>query len=152
MTLQRLRTVARVGARALVVAGFAGGVWLFSSAAAHASAPAAAPTMKTQPALTPATRPALHLLGDVLAPHPHHPRSAAASVIRRSVPLLASQATPAGHSHRPVASAATGTVSALISTVSDLVRPLPGPADLITSPVAGLLSPVLTGRLAAVPA
>ena len=56
MTLQRLRTVARVGARALVVAGFAGGVWLFSSAAAHASAPAAAPTMKTQPALTPATR------------------------------------------------------------------------------------------------
>src|SRR2546423_283210 len=53
MTLQRLRTVARVGARALVVAGFAGGVWLFSSAAAHASAPAAAPTMKTQPALTP---------------------------------------------------------------------------------------------------
>ena len=157
MTLQRLRTVARVSARALVVAGFAGGVWLLTSTAAHASVPASAPTM-TQPVLAPATGPALRLLGDVLAAKPaalpvqHHTRSATVSVNRRSVPLLASQATPAGHIHRPVASVATSPVSALLSTVSDLVRPLPVPADLITSPVAGLLSPVLTGRWAAVPA
>src|SRR5438034_9622567 len=97
MTLQRLRTVARVSARALVVAGFAGGIWLLSSAAAHASAPAAAPTLKTQQVLAPA----LHLLDQVVTPHQSPTRSAAASVIRRSVPLLASQATPAGHARRP---------------------------------------------------
>src|SRR5438046_2071757 len=37
MTQQRFGTVARVASRALLVAGFAGGAWLLSSAAAHAA-------------------------------------------------------------------------------------------------------------------
>jgi len=181
MTLQRFRSVARVSARTLLVAGFAGGIWLLTSAAAHASAPAGT----TETVLNPATRPALALLDQVLTPasndhsgHSGHSgsaasgaaqrpgvvarsahyraRSAAASVTGHSTPLVASQVTPVGPARGPAASlrngAAAGRLSALLSTVSDLVRPLRGPADLVTAPVAGLLTPVVTGRSEAVPA
>ncbi len=196
MTLQRFRSVARVSARTLLVAGFAGGIWLLTSAAAHASAPAGT----TETVLNPAARPALALLDQVLTPasnghsgHSGHSgsaasgaaqrpgvvagsaasgaaqrpgvvarsahyraRSAAASVTGHSAPLVASQVTPVGPARGPAASlrngAAAGRLSALLSTVSDLVRPLRGPADLVTAPVAGLLTPVVTGRSEAVPA
>ena len=141
MTLQRLRSVARVSARALLVAGFAGGVWLLTSTTAHASAPAATPTKAGQPVLS--------LLDQVLVPAKpghHHTRSAAASATRHSVPLLASQATPAGPTRRPVANTGPAALSALLSTVSQLVPTLPAPADLITVPLARLVGPVLTGR------
>lgn len=72
MTRQRLNTVARVGARTLIVAGFAGGVWLLSAAAAHAAAPAGATTARTDQTVvdltTRVTDPAIRLVDQVLAP------------------------------------------------------------------------------------
>jgi len=163
MTLQRLRTVARVGTRGLLVAGFAGGIWLLASAAAHASAPEGGTSRTAQTALDPVARPALGLLNAVLttdghsrpapgtlavsgvAPRPetatapahHRARSAAASVTGSSTPLLASQATPAGP-----------TLSTLLSTVSDLIRPLRTTVYLVTTHPA----PLAIARPAPVPA
>jgi hypothetical protein len=151
MTLLRPRTVARVGVRTLLVAGFAGGVWLLSSAAAHAAAPTtsagsiAAGSVGAHPApigsivgstVDSAARPALSLLGQVLTPTtklPVHPtvRSAATPVIRTLVPPAASQAERAEH---PTA------LSQLISSVAGLVRPLTGTTQRASAPLTDLLA------------
>jgi hypothetical protein len=139
MTRQRLNTVARVGARTLVVAGFAGGVWLLSAAAAHAAAPAGATTARTDQTVvdltTRVTDPAIRLVDQVLAPSSTVPghrkaRPAAAPVAGRSAPRVASQAASAGHPRRPAASLRNGAVagtgadalSRLLPTVSNLLR------------------------------
>ncbi len=151
MTLLRPRTVVRVGVRTLLVAGFAGGAWLLSSAAAHAAAPAtstglvaggsaaayAAPIGSIVGGTADsAARPALSLLGQVLTPTTklpvHHTvRSAAAPVTRTLVPHAASQAERAEH---------PTTLSQLISSVAGLVRPLTGTTQQASAPLTDLLA------------
>ncbi|OLB64786.1 MAG: hypothetical protein AUI10_09565 [Actinobacteria bacterium 13_2_20CM_2_72_6] len=153
MTRLRLNTVLRVGVRTLLVAGFAGGAWLFSSAAAHAAAPAGAPARTTQAVVDPTLR----LLDQVLVPGTnthsgsqrsgvvavqghHSARPAAAPVTRRPAPVRpASQAVSAERSHRP-ALAGPVALSRLISSAFDLVRPLSGMTERVSAPVTDLLS------------
>jgi hypothetical protein len=175
MTRQRLNTVMRVGVRTLLVAGFAGGAWLFSSAAAHAAAPAGL-TARTAQAVV---DPTLRLLDQVLAPgttdysgsaasgaaqrpgvvavQGHHPaRPAAVPVTRRSAPRPASQAASVGHPHRPSAGLRNGAeagigpaaLSGLISSAFDLVRPLDGTTERVSAPVTDLLAAVTGPRSA----
>jgi hypothetical protein len=147
MTRLRLNTVLRVGVRTLLVAGFAGGAWLLSSAAAHAAAPA-----RTTQAVV---DPTLRLLDQVLTPGSaasgaaqrpgvaeghHSARPAAARVTRLPAPVRpASQAVSGERSHRP-ASAGPVALSRLISSAFDLVRPLHGTTERISAPVTDLLS------------
>jgi hypothetical protein len=143
MTRLRLNTVIRVGVRTLIVAGFAGGVWLLSSAAAHAAAPAAT-TDQTGPVVN-LTAPAAHLLDQVLAPAPDH--------ATRSAAAPPTEAAPVGHPTRPGAdlrNAAESTgptvLSKLVSSVFDAVRPLRA-ADRIGTTITNLL-PLTGPRLA----
>ena len=141
MTRQRLNTVMRVGLRTLLVAGFAGGAWLLSSAAAHAAAPASG-TARTAQAVV---DPTLRLLDQVRTPgttaQGHHPtRPAAAPVTRVQAPARpASQAVSVERSHRP-ATAGPVALSRLISSAVDLLRPLNGTTERISAPVTDLLS------------
>jgi hypothetical protein len=158
MTRLRLNTVLRVGVRTLLVAGFAGGAWLLSSAAAHAAAPAGDTTTRTQAVVDPTLR----LLDQVLtsgidgsgsaassaaqrpgavASHGHHSaRPAAVPVTGLPAPVRpASQAVSGERSHRS-ASAGPVALSRLISSAFDLVRPLSGTTERVSAPVTELLS------------
>ncbi|OLB79599.1 MAG: hypothetical protein AUI14_09730 [Actinobacteria bacterium 13_2_20CM_2_71_6] len=173
MTLQRLNTVARVGARTLLAAGFAGGMWLLTSSAAHAAHPTGTPDRAEHAVITTAG-PALRLLDQVIAPTrtvPDHRRArpAAALVTGRPAPMdnsapgasrgepgrprPASQAASPGPMNRPAAQvrngADAGTGSAvllrMLPPVLDLVRPLVDTAHRIAVPVTDLLAPLASG-------
>ena len=157
----RLNTVLRAGVRTLLVAGFAGGAWLLSSAAAHAAAPAsdvahydysgsAASDAAQRPgavATQAVVDPTLHLLDQVLTPATsgHRPvRSAAVPVTRLLAPVRpASQAASVERSHRP-AVAGPVALSRLISSAFELLRPLNGTTERVSAPVTDLLS-LVTG-------
>jgi hypothetical protein len=142
MARLRLNTVLRVGVRTLLVAGFAGGAWLLSSAAAHAAAPAGDHTVRTTQAVV---DPTLSLLDQVLVPQGHHPvRSAAVPVTRLPAPVRpASQAASVERSHRP-ADAGPVALSRLVSSAFELLRPLNGTTEGVSAPVTDLLS-LVTG-------
>src|SRR5205814_8305393 len=141
-----------VGVRTLLVAGFAGGAWLLSSAAAHAAVPAGAAHYDySGPAASSAAQrpgavatqaavvdPTLHLLDQVLTPATtgHHPvRSAAVPVTRLAAPVRpASQAAPVERSHRP-ADAGPVALSRLVSSAFELLRPLNGTTERASAPV-----------------
>jgi hypothetical protein len=154
MARLRLNTVLRAGVRTLLVAGFAGGAWLLSSAAAHAAAPASDATRTTQAVVAPT----LSLLDQVLTDHSgsaasgaaqrpgavaqgHHAvRSAAVPVTRFPAPVRpASQAAPVERSHRPAAAGPVA-LSRLISSALDLLRPMNAPTEGLSAPVTDLLS------------
>jgi hypothetical protein len=142
MAQQRFRTVTRVVSRALLVAGFAGTVWLLSSAAAHAAAPeqSAVPgTERGTVSLTaPITRTAVNLLGAVLAPR------------NTATPHASRAASPAAPEHRPVV---RDRVTGAVPVVLDLLRPLTGAVLRPgTGALAELIAPVTSSlRLSPAP-
>lgn len=126
----------RLATRALLVAGFAGGAWLMSSATAHAAAPAQTPTVGTDRGVVslaaPVTRTAVDLLGAVLAPAQedqpagHHATRAAslAAARHRPAPILVDLLRPLVGAARP----GTGTLAGLLAPVTDSLRSTLAPA------------------------